>query len=189
MCSSDLLTDQGREFNAFFSATLASEDIVHIAKDTTDRNGTAVVDRAMQTLKRDLAVRNERAPGDWPDRLAAVVSAYNRRYHATVHDSPNEAAQGGVSHFLTLQDNAKKFEHNQRLTERRIVRLNAAGHFRPPIPGQAFAGPRRVAEPRFGPVESAAGATVPRGRGRVRLPDGREFLLKAVQPVRMPAEA
>ena len=93
-----------------------------------------------------------------------------------------------MTHFMTLQDNAAKFEHNQRLTERRIVRLNQAGNFRPPITGQVFAGPRRVAEPRSGPVESAAGATVVRGRGKVRLPDGREFLLKAVQPVRLPAE-
>jgi hypothetical protein len=183
-----VLTDRGAEFRTAFTDELERAGIVHLGKHVADRNGLAVVDRAMQTLKRDLAVRNAQAPGDWIDRLPSAVRAYNERYHGTVHDAPDDVAAGGIPYFLTLQDNARKFAHNQEVTNRRIVRLHEAGNFRPPIVGQAFAGPRRVAEPRFGPVESAANATVPRGRGTIRLPDGRQVLLKALQPVRLPAE-
>ena len=129
------------------------------------------------------------APGDWPGRLQAAVEAYNKRYHGTVHDSPNDVATGGIAHFMTLQDNAKKFAGNHRRTLRQLGRLAAAGNFREPIRGQAFAGPRRVAEPRFGPVVAAPRdqTRVLRGRGLLQI-DGRRYLVKALQPVRMPAE-
>ena len=184
-----VLTDRGSEFGRFFRDDLRREGIEHIGKDVNDRNGTAVLDRTMQTLKRDLAVRDARNPGDWPDRLRPTVSAYNRRFHGAVHDAPNDVATGGIAHFMTLEDNAKKFKHNHDLTMRRLERIGDAGHFRPPIPGQVFAGPRRVAEPRFGDVVSAEGARLPRGRGKIQTRDGRRYLVKAIQPVRMPPEA
>ena len=60
-------TDLGNEF-----ATLGQElpeEAVHRTKRPEDRNATAVVDRGIQTLKKDLATRVARKGGQWSDHF------------------------------------------------------------------------------------------------------------------------
>eukprot|EP00439_Symbiodinium_sp_Y106_P020515 s10637_g2.t1 len=51
---------------------------------------TAVIDRAIQTLKKDLAGRAARDGGGWGDHVEQVTSAYNKRPHEAVHAAPED---------------------------------------------------------------------------------------------------
>ena len=70
-------TDLGNEF-----ATLdreLPENAVHRTKRPEDRNAIAVVDRGIQTLKKDLATRVARKGGQWSDHFERAAGAYNAR--------------------------------------------------------------------------------------------------------------
>ena len=60
-------TDMGNEFRGLEGALPGG--VVHRQKDPTDRNATAVVDRAIQTLKKDLAGEVARQGGGWGDHV------------------------------------------------------------------------------------------------------------------------
>ena len=51
--------------------------VVHRQKRPEDRNATAVVDRTIQTLKKDLAGEVARQGGKWDDHVADATEAYN----------------------------------------------------------------------------------------------------------------
>ena len=109
-------TDLGNEF-----ATLdreLPENAVHRTKRPEDRNAIAVVDRGIQTLKKDLATRVARKGGQWSDHFQQTASAYNARPHETVHGAPEDVEKQPATEFRVLQDNADKFQHNKDLTER-----------------------------------------------------------------------
>ena len=115
-------TDLGNEF-----ATLHRElpaEAVHRTKRPEDRNAIAVVDRGIQTLKKDLATRVARKGGQSSD--------YNARPHETVHGAPEDVEKQPATEFRVLQDNADKFQHNKDLTNRRIKAVEDAGAFRAP---------------------------------------------------------
>ena len=62
-------TDKGNEF-----ATLNGEKDIHQARDVRDTNGLAIVDRAIKTIKRDLAAEVGKAKGTkWADMAEKVV--------------------------------------------------------------------------------------------------------------------
>ena len=79
-------TDLGNEF-----ATLDRElpaEAVHRTKRPEDRNAIAVVDRGIQTLKKDLATRvAARKGGQWSDHFERAAGAYNARPHRTWRSS------------------------------------------------------------------------------------------------------
>ena len=111
-------TDLGNEF-----ATLdreLPENAVHRTKRPEDRNAIAVVDRGIQTLKKDLATRVARKGGQWSDHFERAAGAYNARPHETVHGAPEDVEKQPATEFRVLQDNADKFQHNKDLTERRV---------------------------------------------------------------------
>eukprot|EP00439_Symbiodinium_sp_Y106_P017990 s3508_g2.t1 len=70
-------TDLGNEFRGLEAALPGG--VVHRQKDPTDRNATAVVDRAIQTLKKDLAGKVARDGGGWGDHVDEAAEAYNAR--------------------------------------------------------------------------------------------------------------
>ena len=88
-------TDLGNEF-----ATLdreLPENAVHCTKRPEDRNAIAVVDRGIQTLKKDLATRVARKGGQWSDHFERAAGAYNaRRDGARRARGRGEAAGHGV---------------------------------------------------------------------------------------------
>ena len=134
-------TDQGNEFRGLEGAL--PEPAVHREKLPSDRNATAVIDRAIQTLKKDLAGKVARDGGGWAEHVGEVTEAYNA--------APEDVETKPAATFRVLRDNAEKFEHNKNLTEGRQRRLEEAGAFRAPTNAA------RSFQPQYGPVREVAG--------------------------------
>ena len=164
-------TDQGNEFQGLERALPGG--VVHRQKDQSDRNATAVVDRAIQTLKKDLAGEVARHGGGWGEHVENVTEAYNARPHQAVYAAPEDVETQPATTFRVYQDNAAKFQHNKELTEGRKRRLEEAGAFRAPTNA------RRSFEPQYGPARDVAGID----SMVVRATDGTETLLKHALPV------
>ena len=163
-------TDLGNEF-----ATLERElpgVAVHRTKRPEDRNAMAVVDRGIQTLKKDLATRVARKGGQWSDHFKQVASAYNARPHETVHGAPEDVEKQPATEFRVLQDNADKFQRNKDLTNRRIKAVEDAGAFRAPTNAA------RSFNPQYGDVQQLRAVD----SMTVRSTEGRETLLKLALP-------
>ena len=160
-------TDLGNEF-----ATLdreLPENAVHRTKRPEDRNAiaaVAVVDRGIQTLKKDLATRVARKGGQWSDHFERAAGAYNARPHETVHGAPEDVEKQPATEFRVLQDNADKFQHNKDLTDRRVKAVRA-----PTNAARSF-NPQYGDVQRLGAVDSMT----------VRSTEGRETLLKLALP-------
>ena len=91
----NFVVNLGNEF-----ATLDRElptEAVYRTKRLEDRNAIAVVDRGIQTLKKDLATRVARKGGQWSDHFQQTASAYNARPHETVHGAPEVEKQTATS--------------------------------------------------------------------------------------------
>ena len=142
-------TDQGNEFRGLEGAL--PEPAVHREKLPSDRNATAVIDRAIQTLKKDLAGKVAGDGGGWAEHVAEVTEAYNARRHQAVTVAPEDVETKPAATFRVLRDNAEKFEHNKNLTEGRQRRLEEAGAFRAPTNAA------RSFQPQYGPVRELAG--------------------------------
>ena len=85
-------TDLGNEF-----ATLDRElpaEAVHRTKRPEDRNAIAVVDRGIQTLKKDLATRVARKGGQWSDHFERAAGAYNARPQGRRGEAAGHGVQG-----------------------------------------------------------------------------------------------
>ena len=158
-------TDLGNEF-----ATLDRE--VHRTKRPEDRNAIAMVDRGIQTLKKDLATRVARKGGQWSDHFEWAAGAYNARPHETVHGAPRDVERQPATEFRVLQDNADKFQHNKDLTDRRVKAVEDAGAFRAPTNAARSFNPQYGDVQRLGAVDSMT----------VRSTEGRETLLKLALP-------
>ena len=169
-----LSTDGGFEFRGVERSL--TEGAVHRVKDKNDQNALAVVDRAIQTLKQDMATNAARRGGDWDTGLRKAESAYNNRYHSVVHGAPADVEKNPRQEFRVLQDNASKFEYNKALQTRRETDLREAGAFRAPVPdgGRSF-------NPRYGPVQELG--RIKEGGQYVTNRGQSSFLLKQVQPV------
>ena len=135
-----MTTDKDNAFTGASANVLENEGVTHRTHDPADVNVTSVLDRAIQTLKRrlamSLAAKGRSAP--WPSRVAEVVKQYNSTSHPALHnDEPEDFNKPGhaVKRFLTEQDNAKKLEHNQTLLEKRKAKLEAEGGYRVPVGG------------------------------------------------------
>ena len=85
-----------------------------------------MVDRGIQTLKKDLATRVARRGGRWSDRFKPAVGL-QRALHETVYDAPEDVEKQPATEFRLLQDNADKFQHNKDLTDRRIKAVEDVG--------------------------------------------------------------
>ena len=164
-------TDQGNEFNGLEGAL--PEQVVHRVKEPSDRNATAVVDRTIQTLKRDLAGKVARDGGAWADHVEQATEAYNSRPHEAVHAAPEDVEKQPATTFRVYQDNAQKFKHNDTLTRSRQQRLQQAGAFRAPTNAA------RSFQPQYGVAKDVASYD----SMVVRATDGSETLLKHALPV------
>ena len=159
----ELTGDDGNFVVTTEFATLDRElpEAVHRTKRPEDRNAIAVVDRGIQTLKKDLATRVVRKGGQWSDHFERAAAA-----HETVHGAPEDVEKQPATEFRVLQDNADKFQHNKDLTDRRVKAVQDVGAFRAPTnaarsSGAAGAGQRQ----RGGPAdETQAGGCEAAGR-------------------------
>ena len=145
-------TDLGNEFRGLEAALPGGA--VHRQKNPTDRNATAVVDRAIQTLKKDLAGKVARDGGGWGDHVDEAAEAYNARPHQAVTVAPEDVETMPAATFRVYQDNARKFKHNDELTRSRQRRLEEAGELR----GRSKNGQRSF-QPQYGAVRLDDGAS------------------------------
>ena len=156
-------TDLGNEF-----ATLdreLPENAVHRTKRPEDRNAIAVVDRGIQTLKKDLATRVARKGGQWSDHFQQTASAYNARPHETVHGAPEDVEKQPATEF-------KQGPH-------RPAREGRGGR-------DAFRAPTNAARsfnPQYGDVQQLGAVD----SMTVRSTEGRETLLKLARRRRVAA--
>ena len=134
-------TDLGNEFQGLEQAL--PDAAVHRQKRPEDRNATAVIDRAIQTLKKDLAGRAAREGGGWAKNVEQVTSAYNKRPHEAVHAAPEDVEKQPATTFRVYQDNAQKFKHNDALTRSRQRRLQEGGLSSPDQCGEELPAPVR----------------------------------------------
>ena len=162
-------TDLGKEFRGLEAALPGGA--VHRQKDPTDRNATAVVDRATQTLKKDLAGKVARDGGEWAEHVDEATEAYNARPHEAVTVADVETMPAAT--VRVYQDNARKFKHNDELTRSRQRRLEEAGAFRAPTNAA------RSFQPQYGAVREVSSYD----SMTVRATDGSETLLKHALPV------
>ena len=116
---------------------------MHRTKRPENRNAIAVVDRGIQTLKKDLATRVARKGGQWSDHFERAAGAYNARPHETAHGAPQDVEKQLATEFRVLQDNADKFQHNKDLTDRRVKAVQDAGAFRAPTNAARSFNPQR----------------------------------------------
>ena len=142
-------TDQGNEFRGLEGAL--PEPAVHREKLPSDRNATAVIDRAIQTLKKDLAGKVARDGGGWAEHVAEVTEAYNARPHQAVTVAPEDVDLPGAP--------------GQR-GEVRAQQEPDGGPAAPAGGGRGLPGPDERGEELPAPVRGGAGG------GGLRLDDG-----------------
>ena len=170
-------TDQGNEWKGLESHGVLPKGAVHREKEVEDRNAIAVVDRTIQSLKKDLASNVARTGQNWSTQLHGVTDAYNARPHSGVHGAPDGAYEDGPQKFFIEQDNAAKFLHNRNLTLRRQEALKATGAFRSPVHNET-----RSFRPAYEDTPQRLGRITP-GAGFVENTNGRQTLFKHALPV------
>ena len=139
-------TDQGKEFA---SVAEASHDI-HQKRDLRDTNGIGIVDRAIQTIKRDLAAEVGKKKGTkWADVAQRVVEDHNEKPQAAVFGAPDTVAKNPVQEFKVLQQNADNYAVDAKNTVSQKDAISKAGYFREPIAngGRSF-------KPQYGPAQA-----------------------------------
>ena len=137
-------TDQGKEFSSIADA---SQDI-HQHRDVRDTNGLAIVDRAIQSIKRDLAAEVGKKRGTkWTDVAQKVVDDHNDKPQSAVYGPPNEVRANPVQEFKVLQKNAENYEVDGKNTDRMKDAVRKAEFVREPINngGRSF-------KPKYGPA-------------------------------------
>ena len=135
-------TDKGNEF-----ASLDGKDI-HQARDVRDTNGLAVVDRAIKTIKRDLAAEVGKAKGTrWADVAEKVVKDHNEKPSPAVFGAPETVSKNPIQEFKVLQRNAENYTLNKVQTEQQKEAVRRADYIREPVDsgGRSF-------KPQYGPA-------------------------------------
>ena len=136
-------TDKGNEF-----ATLNGERDIHQARDVRDTNGLAVVDRAIKTVKRDLAAEVGKAKGTkWADVAEKVVQDHNEKPNPAVFGAPENVTKNPIQQFKVLQKNAGNYTLDKVQTEQQKDAVRRAEYVREPIDsgGRSF-------KPQYGPA-------------------------------------
>ena len=163
-----ITTDLGNEFRGLEAAVAGG--VVHRQKDPSDRNATAVVDRAIQTLKKDLAGKVARDGGGWGQHVENVTEVFDARPHQAITVAPEDVETMPAATFRVYQHNA---QNNDEMTRSRQRRLEEAGAFRAPTNAQ------RSFQPQYGAVREVSSYD----SMTVRATDGSETLLKHALPV------
>jgi hypothetical protein len=136
-------TDKGNEF-----ATLNGDKDIHQSRDVRDTNGLAVVDRAIQSIKRDLAAEVGKAKGTkWADVAEKVVNDHNEKPNPAVFGAPESVTKNPVQEFKVLQRNAENYTLDKIQTEQQKDAVRRADYVREPVDngGRSF-------KPQYGPA-------------------------------------
>ena len=164
-------SDNGAEFTGPVQEYLASKRITARFKAVGDVNALGVVDRSIQTLKRKLAeMMSASSSGSWVEFLPKAVAALNDTAKPGVlHGAtPNEVRSDPQVRFMLLQDQAKNIEHNRKLTDKRVDKLQETNSFRVPLP-ESTSKFKRSFQATFGGVrrvQSIKGSTITDSEGQ-----------------------
>ena len=173
-------SDNGLEFtDAQVTNYIDSLGVKRRYKDVDDINAIAVVDRSMGLLKKKLANIEAFNSSNWQSSLQRATKALNDEPKEQVlHGaSPNEVRDDKNVQFMLLQDNAKKMQHNQTVTDQREKALKQTMAFRAPISiNRKFKRGFRAA---YGPVEKVESVN----KNIVKGKDGNTYSLKQIKPV------
>jgi hypothetical protein len=101
-----------------------------VAKQPNDKNAIAVVDRGIQTIKKDIAADIADEGGRWDQKIEDVTNSYNDRPHSQTIVPPGEVAENEVAQFKLLQKNAANFVVNRSQTIAKQSQIKEAGAFR-----------------------------------------------------------
>jgi hypothetical protein len=113
-----------------------------------DTNGLAVVDRAIKTIKRDLAAEVGKAKGTkWSDVAEKVVSDHNEKPNPAVFGAPENVTKNPVQEFKVLQRNAENYGLDKIQAEQQKAAVRRADYIREPVDsgGRSF-------KPQYGPA-------------------------------------
>ena len=145
-----------------------------MAKQPSDKNAIAVIDRGIKTIKQDIAADIADEGGKWDEKLNDVTNSYNDRPHSQTIVPPGEVSENRVAQFKLLQRNAQNFVVNRSQTIAKQTQLREAGAF-------------RVSEPNarsFNPQWSDKAFNLKSVKGdQVTNASGKSFLLKHTQAV------
>jgi transposase InsO family protein len=172
-----LSTDTGAEFMSDeFRQILKTADAAHKTKGTAENNSLAVIDRCIQSLRKDISSRMIESEKTWSEVAAAALVAWNRSINTTVRDAPADVAKEPVLQYLILSDNAKKYEHNKKLARRRVDKVKELKAFRRPEKTTAFG---RGFQAKFRDkedLEDVVSGTLVKGKNDERLVDVKSIL-------------
>ena len=141
-------TDLGNEFQGLEAALPGGA--VHRQKDPSDRNATAVVDRAIQTLKKDLAGMVARRGGGWGEHVDEAAEAYNARPHQAVTVAPEDVETKPAATFRSIRTTPRS--SNTTSASRRA----GSGASRRPGPSALRQTRRSSFQPQYGPARDLA---------------------------------
>ena len=139
-----ILTDKGKEFSS-----LDNERDIHQTRDVRDTNGLAIVDRGIQSIKRDLAAEVGKKKGTkWADVAEKVAQDHNEQPQGAAFGPPDSVEKNPVQQFKVLQQNADHYATNAKNAQRMTTAIEKAGYFREAIDngGRSF-------KPKYGPAQ------------------------------------
>jgi len=177
----ELNSDSGVEYTSrAFTEILERLNIRHRVKTPEDKNALATVDKAIQTLKKAMLI----GPGDWSERLAAVVRGMNKSPHAALADvAPKDVEDKPDLVFHLRQEASQGMVENAQAIAKRGAALEKTGAFRTEIPPKGF---RRAHHAHFsGEVHQLANVD----GARVTDTQGKEFATKFTRPVPVGSES
>ena len=125
-------TDAGPEFTKNFAEYLDVHEIPHIVKDPSDTNALGTLDRAIMTLKQDLArVMTEEETDDWAKLLPRVTKGYNDQQHSSLFGAAPSEVKGDKNVRFDLNKKAlEDLQVNDHLAQKRAKELQEAGAYR-----------------------------------------------------------
>ena len=168
--------DEGSFNSGMLKGFLQANNISISYKDSNDRNALAIADRAIGLIKKKAAELGN----DWNEMIPKAVRSLNSTPKPQVlHGAtPNEVKDTPEVHFMLQQDNANKLEHNQKLQDKRVEALAAAGgRFRAPINYRKQY--KRIFEPNFESIALMSEGQPSAGRVKAL---GRTYDIKRIRP-------
>jgi len=176
-----LTTDSATEFAGDFRRWCEERGIIWRQRQPGAKNDIAVCDAAMRYIKHAIAeMEKANDVQDWPRFLPAAVKQNNVR-STGAHGRPEDVAgpHAETQNFLMQQDNARRFDQNDRVSASKEMLLAAAGKFRPPVLPTHHNFGERIGVADYGPRRSVDSL----GPGVVYDKHGGEHPLKLIQIV------
>ena len=167
---------EGSFISRMLKGFLQANNISISYKYSNDRNVLAIADRAIGLIKRKAAELGD----DWNEMIPKAVRSLNSTPKPQVlHGAtPNEVKDTPEAHFMLQQDNSDKLKHNQKLQDKRVEALAAAGgRFRTPINYRKQY--KIIFEPNFESIALMSEGQPSAGRARAL---GRTYDIKRIRP-------